>query len=181
MLLCISGQQVSGMAGIQQKRLPSYLDQTPKITTEEIGQHLDKEYPQTNPDNKPIDYFYLQIRKRWVYKKKEISARDEILKALLEHSLEFFKVYPGREWPSIFFFHFPRESGHTMRSQEERLNQIVRWPLKRTLEEKFKEYKNPERPEKNPTVHIMISRVCKYTGPDDGFMEAFDDGETWEE
>ena len=165
------------MAGILQKKLPSYLDRTPKITTEEIGQILDKEYPQPNNDNVPIDYFYLQIRKRWVYKKKEISARDEILKALLDHSLEFFKVYPGREWPSIFFFHSPRQPEHTMRYQEEYLNQIVRWPLKRTLEEKFQEFKNPERPDKNPSVHIMITRVCKYTGPDEGFMEAFDDEE----
>ena len=169
------------MAGILQKRVPSYLDRTPKITTEEIGQRLEEEYPQPNSDNVPIDYFYLQIRKRWVYKKKEISARDEILKALLDHSLEFFKVYPGREWPSIFFFHFPREPGHTMRYQEEYLNQIVRWPLKRTLEEKFQEFKNPERPDKNPSVHIMITRVCKYTGPDEGFMEAFDDKEIGEE
>ena len=174
-------QQISGMAGILQTRVPSYLEQTPKITTEEIGDRLEKEYPQHNSDNELIDYFYLQIRKRWVYKKKEISARDQILKALLDHSLEFSKVYPGREWPSIFFFYFPRQPGQTMRSQEERLNQIVRWPLKRTLEEKFKEFKNPERPDKDPTVHIMITRVCKYTGPDDGFMEAFDDRETWEE
>ncbi len=171
------------MAGIPPKKVPSYLDRTPKITTEEIGQILEEQYPHSNSDNVPIDYFYLQIRKRWVYKKKEISARDEILKALLDHSLvqEFCKVYPGREWPSIFFFHFPREQGHTMRQQEDSLNQIVRWPLKRTLEEKFQEFKNPERPDKNPTVHIMITRVCKYTGPDEGFMEAFDDEETWEE
>ena len=165
------------MAGILQKKLPSYLDRTPKITTEEIGQILDKEYPQPNNDNVPIDYFYLQIRKRWVYKNKEISARDEILKALLKHSLDFFKVYPGREWPSIFFFKFAREPQHTMRQQEEYLNQTVRWPLKHTLEEKFQEFKNPEKPDKNPSVHIMITRVCKYTGPDEGFMEAFDDEE----
>ena len=164
-----------------QIRVPSYLDWTPTIATEEIGQRLDNEYPQPNSDNVPIDYFYLQIRKRWVYKKKEISARDEILKALLDHSLEFFKVYPGREWPSIFLFHSPREPGHTMRYQEEYLNQIVRWPLKRTLEEKFQEFKNPERPDKNPSVHIMITRVCKYTGPDEGFMEAFDDEKIGEE
>ena len=162
----------------EQRRVPSHLDQTPKITTEEIGQILDKEYP-SDPqnDNVPIDYFYLQIRKRWVYKKKEISARDEMLKALLDHSLAFSKVNPGREWPSIFFFHFPRERG--LRDQEEKLNQIVRWPLKRTLEEKFqKAFRNPERPDKDPSVHIMITRVCKYTGPDDGFMEAFDDDES---
>jgi hypothetical protein len=169
------------MAGILQKKVPSYFNQTPKITTEEIGQKLDEQYPHPNSDNVPIDYFYLQIRKRWVYKKKEISARGEILKALLDHSLEFFKVNPGLEWPSIFFFHFPRDPQHTMRQQEENLNQIVRWPLKRTLEEKFQEFKNPEKPDTNPSVHIMITRVCKYTGPDDGFMEAFDDEDSWEE
>ena len=169
------------MAGILQKRKPSHLDRTPKITTEEIGQLLENEYPQATSANEPIDYFYLQIRKRWVYKNKEIPARDEILKALLDHSLDFHKVYPGREWPSIFFFNFPREPGQTMRYQEECLNQRVRWPLKRTLEEKFQEFKNPERPDKEPSVHIMITRVCKYTGPDEGFMEAFDDSETGEE
>ena len=163
------------MAGIAEveRKVPSYYDQTPKITTEEIGGILDKEYPPQS-DNIPIDYFYLQIRKRWVYKKKELSARDAILKALLDHSLKFFKVNPGRKWPSIFFVHFPREPGHTLRDQEEHLNQIVRWPLKCTLEEKFQEFRNPERPDKDPSVHIMITRVCKYTGPDDGFMEAFD-------
>ena len=165
------------MAGILERKAPSYLSQTPRITTEEIGQCLEKEYPQPSSNNEPIDYFYLQIRKRWVYKMKEVPARDEILKTLLEHSLKFSKVYPGREWPFIFFFHFPREPEHTLRDQEELLNQIVRWPLKRSLEEKFQEFKNPERPDKDPSVHIMITRVCKYTGPDEGFMEAFDDGE----
>ena len=68
-----------------------------------------------------------------------------------------------------------------MRQQEENLNQIVRWPLKRTLEEKFQEFKDPEKPDKNPSVHIMITRVCKYTGPDEGFTEAFDNREIGEQ
>ena len=165
--------QAAGRLG-EQRRAPSYLDKTPKITTEEIGQILEKIYPSQQNDNS-IDYFYLQIRKRWVYKKKEISARDVILKALLDHDLEFKKVYPGREWPSIFFFYFPKEPGQSLRGQEEQLNQCVRWPLKRTLEEKFQNFKNPEKPDKDPSVHIMITRVCKYTCPDDGFMAASDD------
>ena len=164
--------QAAGRLG-EQRRAPSYLYDTPKITTKEIGQILDENYPSQQNDS--IDYFYLQIRKRWVYRKKEISARDVILKALLDHPLKFSKINPGREWPSIFFFYFPKKTGQSLRDQEEQLNQCVRWPLKRTLEEKFKDFKNPDRPDKDPSVHIMITRVCKYTGPDDGFMAASDD------
>ena len=157
----------------EERRVPSYFDQTPKITTEEIGRLLNDKYPPQNDE--PIDYFYLQIRKRWVYKQKEMSARDQILKTLLNHTIDFRKVYPGREWPSIFFFYFPRK-GRTQRDQEELLNQRIRLPLKCDLEEKFKEFRNPDRVE-DPSVHIMITRVCKYTCPDEGFMEAFEDNE----
>ena len=165
------------MAGFEVRKAPSYLSQTPTKTTEEIGQILKEEYLSSDQS---IDYFYLQIRKRWVYKKKEISARDDILKALLDHDIEFYKVNPGREWPSIFFFHFPRNGhGLTLREQEEQLNRMVRLPLKRTLEEIFQAYKNPERPEKNPSVHIMITRVCKYTGPDEGFIDSLGNDESY--
>ena len=155
----------------EERKVPSYLSRTPTTTTEEIGKILDQEYPS---GDQQIDYFYLQIRKRWVYKKKELSARDEILKALLDHTTTFYKVNPGRQWPSIFFFHFPK-NGLSAREQEEQLNQTIRWPLKRTLEEKLQAFSNPEKPETNPTVHIMITRVCKYTCPDSGFTESLGD------
>ena len=161
---------------------PPSLRNFPKIETEEIGKLLDRKYP-TN-DNGSIDYFYLQIRKRFIWKKREINARDEILQALLRlpQEQEWQKVHPGRDWPSIFFGHFPKNPGETERDQEERLNRELRVMLKGELEVKLAQFVNPDvNPAKKPTVHIMITRVCKYTGPDEDYLAAMEIGDNFED
>lgn len=52
------------------QQVPDFL---PKITTEQIGQKLNKKY--SDDGNESIDYFYLQIRKRYIAKPKEMDAR----------------------------------------------------------------------------------------------------------
>ena len=145
----------------------------PKITTGEIGQLLDEKY--NDEGDESIDYFYLQIRKRFVAKRKEMDARMKIIRAITKRPEEWCKVAPGRDWPSIFFAKFKKRPAETQREQERRLNSDVRLALKRTLEDELVEFANPDTPDQTPVVHIMLTRVCKYTNPtDDFFMEAED-------
>ena len=143
----------------------------PKITTDEIGQLLDEKY--NDDGNESIDYFYLQIRKRFVDKRKEKDARMKITRAITKRPEEWRKVAPGLDWPSIFFAKFEKLPAETEREQEQRLNSGVRQALKRTLEDELVEFANPDVPQ-TPVVHIMLTRVCKYTNPTDDFMEAED-------
>lgn len=142
-----------------------------KITTDEIGQLLDEEY--NDDGDESIDYFYLQIRKRFVAKRKEVDARVKIFRAIANLPEEWRKVDPGRDWPSIFFAKFEKLPAETQREQERRLNSNVRLALKRTLEDELEEFANPDATQP-PVVHIMLTRVCKYTNPTDAFMEAED-------
>lgn len=143
----------------------------PKITTEEIGELLDEEYEDIGGE--PIDYFYLQIRKRFVAKRREVDARVKILRAIAERPEGWQKVTPGRDWPSLFFAKFKKERwDETEREREQRLNSEVRSTLKQKLEDELADLANPDaQPPRPPVVHIMITRACKYTNPPDGFLE----------
>ena len=143
----------------------------PKITTDKIGQLLDEKY--NDDGDESIDYFYLQIRKRFIAKPKEMDARLKIFRAIANRPEGWRKVAPGRDWPSIFFAKFEKLPAETEREQERRLNADVRLALKRTLEDELEEFANPDAPQ-TPVVHIMLTRVCKYTNPTDDFMEAED-------
>ena len=83
----------------------------PKITTGEIGQLLDEKY--NDEGDESIDYFYLQIRKRFVAKRKEMDARMKIIRAITKRPEEWCKVAPGRDWPSIFFAKFKKRPAET--------------------------------------------------------------------
>lgn len=143
----------------------------PKITTEEIGQLLDKEY--SDDGDESIDYFYLQIRKRFIAKPREMDARMKIFRAIAQRPEGWFKVNPGLDWPSLFLAKFEKLPYETARKQEQRLNSDVRQALKRTLEDELQKFANPDSLQ-TPVVHIMLTRVCKYTNPPDGFLEAED-------
>lgn len=152
------------------QQVPEFL---PKITTEEIGQKLNKKY--SDDGNESIDYFYLQIRKRFIAKPKEMDARRKIFRAIRKRPEKWWKVHPGREWPSLFLVKFEKRPYETERERERRLNSDVRQDLKRTLEDELQEFANPDaQPPHTPVVHIMLTRVCKYTNPPDGFLEAED-------
>ena len=157
------------MAAQQVPELPPI----PKITTDEIGQLLDEKYSDDREES--IDYFYLQIRKRFVAKWKEVDARVKIIRAITTLPEKWRKVHPGRDWPSLFFAKFEKLPNETQREQERRLNSEVRLALKHTLEDELEEFANPDaQPPQTPVVHIMLTRVCKYTNPPDGFLEAED-------
>ena len=64
-----------------------------KITTEEIGQLLNEEY--SDDGDESIDYFYLQIRKRFITKRKEKDARMKIHRAIAKRSEGWWKVHQG--------------------------------------------------------------------------------------
>lgn len=142
-----------------------------KITTEEIGQLLNEEY--SDDGNESIDYFYLQIRKRYIAKPKEMDARLKIFRAIRKRPEKWWKVNPGLDWPSLFLVKFEKRQYETEREQERRLNSDVRQALKCTLEDELQEFANPDSLQ-TPVVHIMLTRVCKYTNPPDGFLEAED-------
>ena len=142
-----------------------------KITTEEIGQLLNEEY--SDDGDESIDYFYLQIRKRFITKRKEKDARMKIHRAIAKRSEGWWKVHPGRDWPSLLLAKFEKRPFEKEREQERRLNSDVRQALKRTLEDELQEFADPDSPH-TPVVHIMLTRVCKYTNPPDGFLEAED-------
>lgn len=155
---------------IRQQQVPD-LPPIPKITTEDIGELLDKEYEDIGEE--PIDYFYLQIRKRFVAKRREVDARAKILRAMAERPEGWQKVTPGRDWPSLFFAKFKKRQDETEREREQRLNSEVRSTLKQKLEDELADLAanldaQPPRP---PVVHIMITRACKYTNPPNGFLE----------
>lgn len=150
----------------------------PTIDTDSIGEILQKEYGDSK--NEPIEYFYIQIRKRNCNKAWQEQAREILYQQIKMLPQEWKKVKPGNNWPAMFFGNFPKKhSQESEREREDRLNKEVRKYLKETVEKEFKAgYKEwccskEETYDKNdlPTIHIMITRCCLYTGPDDDYME----------
>ena len=153
-----------------------------KITTQEIGKLLDKEYPDDGTDS--IDYFYVQLRKQYVSKAKQLSKHDPTAEierfsqpAAVTGIESIKKVITGRKWPSIYLVKFPRRPQQppetrpeNLREQEKRLDTNFRRPLKdaidkklcdirQTLEQNGQQFSS----DKLPVQHIIITRVCKYT------------------
>lgn len=106
----------------------------PTITTKQIGETLDREYPNNSPG--PIDYFYLQFRQCFIYKPKQKEARNLLTKELLKNATTctWKKIHPGRDWPAVFFGKFERSTSEdeNERQQEVRLNRNVVRSLKKT-------------------------------------------------
>lgn len=119
----------------------------PPITTEEIGYTLKYKLP----DDDTIDYFFLQIQNKLTASKTEETNKQiqEFFRNLPQNNF-YLKFEPWEDWPSIYFVPFNKLPAETEREQEKRLNRDVRMELKKILEE-------------IPSVHIMITRVCKYT------------------
>ena len=145
-----------------------------RITTQEIGDLLDNDFP--DHLDVPIDYFYLQIRKEYVSKAKKLRKHDptvdiERLVSQQDTGIESIKkVISGRKWPSTYFVKFPKVKNRrsqrleTLREQEKRLNTSFRLPLKRTIDQQLRSLlRGRNLPNNPPVVHIIITRVCKYT------------------
>ena len=167
------------------------------ISTEDIGQTLHDEYGQTlatkyggprQTGNEAIDYFFLQIRKRNVRHLPGEHTTRVLHQAIIDlkerQGLDWKKVSPGTKWPALFFGKFPKQlRGETERNREERLNKEVREVLKKEIEEQltkmYEEYCEKEDitpdEENMPTVSIMITRACKYTGPDIDYFDTEND------
>lgn len=148
------------------------------ITTVEIGQCLDVEYP--DDVDRAIDHFFVQLRKQYV--KLSVFKRYEPIPAILTVSgecahngsvIEIKKVASGRKWPSIYFVKFPRLNLESQRAQERRLNRVFREPLKEKIEMDLRQLlqSSGQQQANPPTAHIIITRVCKYTHQD---IELFD-------
>ena len=155
--------------------------QVPPISTDEIGEVLDSEYG--NQGNEPIDYFFLQIRKRHVKYLPSENTTRVLHKAILDlnqsKGMVWKKVSPGTKWPAQFFGKFPKQHSEMERARELRLNKEVREILKsrieKELKEMYREYCKKEDvqvdEENLPRVSIMITRACKYTLPDGSFYD----------
>lgn len=144
------------------------LSKLPPLTTEEIRELLNHEHY----EDKSFDYFYLQIRREnMVLKIQEINKIIE--EYLLRLECNCFKLEPAHDWPSIYFVAFNKLPVETDREQEGRLNRDVRMKLKMELEKRIAESYDPKKHTgEKPSVHIMITRVCKYTGPDEDYLES---------
>lgn len=177
------------MATTGEQDLNIFEDSTPKrkveihvptINTDKIGEILGKEYDGSG--NEPIEYFYIQIRKRNCNKAWQEQAREILYKEILNlpAAQGWKKVKPGINWPAMFFGKFPKEHGQeSEREREDRLNRTVRQNLKERVEMEFQVayekwcQEKGELYDKNylPEIHVMITRCCLYTGPDVQYME----------
>ena len=161
--------------------------QVPRISTDEIGQILQDEYGRSRQTgNEPIGYFFLQIRKRKVQHLPGEQTTRVLHQAIINlkerQGLNWKKVSPGNKWPALFFGEFQKQPRllETERAREERLNREVREFLQEEIEKQLiKMYRElckkteTEVDEENmPTVSIMITRACKYTGPDLDYVES---------
>jgi hypothetical protein len=145
-----------------------------RITTQEIGILLNKEFPDATHGNVSIDYFYVQLRKEHVKKLKH-DPKTAIKNLIIRQTTgitEIKKVMTGRKWPSTYFVKFPSlGQSETLREWEKRLDDKFRQPLKRAIEQKLREKQGQGVPEKPPVAHIIITRVCKYTHHEGGFED----------
>ena len=149
-----------------------------RITTKEIGDLLDNDFP--DHLDVPIDYFYMQLRKENVKELKHDPAA-EINRLVSQPATgidSIKKVVAGKKWPSTYFVKFPMvinprsQQLETLREQEKRLNTSLRLPLKRAIDQKLLDIWQPLALQGNqPVAHIIITRVCKYTHHDQGNFE----------
>ena len=106
-----------------------------EVTTDEVGDILDKACSADKDKNPHRDFFYLMVQK------KNTDKVFEILTVFKSLPGDWRKVQPKEKnetqdtWPDTFFGYFPKTPFDTTeRKREERLNRDVRLPLIETLE-----------------------------------------------
>ena len=145
-----------------------------KMDTDRIRKVLSSAY--TAQDMQHIDYFYLFVHAKQgeqpytVAQIKQESADkpctqynicDMALLILKNLPGEWRQVEPRKTWPGTFFGYFPRQMSE--RERESRLNEDVRIPLIGKLRHQLAHTTRESKYQSKPTVHVIISRACKYT------------------
>ena len=155
-----------------------------RITTKEIGDLLDNDFP--DDLDVPIDYFYVQVRKEYMQEMGKHDTTAEIENWVSQNAdtgIESIKKLSGRKWPSTYFVKFPMvrnpqsQQLEKLREQEKRLNTKFRLPLKLAIDQQLLKIRQSlllqgrSLPENPPVAHIIITRVCKYMHHPGNFAE----------
>ena len=133
-----------------------------EVTTDEVGEILDKACSDDKDKNPHRDFFYLMVRK------KNTDKVFDILTVLKSLPGDWRRVQPKEKnetqdtWPDTFFGYFPKTPFDTTeRKREERLNREVRLPLIKKLETEVKSIRGDDPNE--PKILVILARGCKYT------------------
>ena len=139
------------------------------ITTDDIGGIMKTVYSDYDVDNAHIEYFYLfvqaEINKECFVKKDinqtTVNVQDMAIKELKDLPGKWKSVEPQKTWLGTIFGFYPKGLSFSEREREKSLNEEVRKPLRDKLEAQLAQ--ETGRRGAKPTVHIILTRACKYT------------------
>ncbi len=125
------------------------------VTAEQIGELLQKEYGEKDP-NTPINYFMILLDKQSSGKLKEGKGKGEFLASIEPLKINAWRpIHDGWGARKLLFFNFEfDDTFNHEREREDAINLKVREGLKKEYEDSI-----------NIDAHIIFSRACLYYEP----------------